>query len=195
MDSGKLASEQNLKIKRQKYSLAGSEEHNLLLQPPLNDPNKKDIIDRILAAGKDKSGSTMIILNEIQSQIGYVSQPIQEYVALKLNLSASTIHGVVTFYSFFTTAARGNHTIKFCMGTACYVGGTPQLIEKARQIYGTEVGQTTADGNVTLEICRCVGSCSQAPVLVIDEQLYGRVRPSKVAQLFNKTIKPVESSK
>lgn len=178
---------------RQKYSLVGSEEHNLLENPPLNDPHKKAIIDQILAAGQGKPGSTMIILNEIQSQIGYVSQAIQEYVAIKLNVAPSTIHGVVTFYSFFTTTPRGNHTVKFCMGTACYVGGTPQLIQKAKQIYDIDPGETTADGNVTLEICRCVGSCSQAPVVVIDEQLYGRIRPSKIAQLFNKSIKPVES--
>jgi NADH:ubiquinone oxidoreductase subunit E len=184
-----LSPEKQIKPKRQKYLLAGSEEHNLLEQPPLNDPDKKGIIDQILAVHQDKSGSTMIILNEIQSQIGYVSQPIQEYVALKLNVPASLIYGVVTFYSFFTTHPRGKHTIKFCMGTACYVGGTPQLIQKAKQIYGIEPGQTTADGNVTLEICRCVGSCSQAPVAVIDELVYGRIRPSKIAQLFNKTIK------
>jgi NADH:ubiquinone oxidoreductase subunit E len=79
------------------------------------------------------------------------------------------------------------------MGTACYVGGTPQLILKAKQIYDIEPGQTTADGNVTLEICRCVGSCSQAPVVVIDEQPYGRIRPSKITQLFNKSIKPIKS--
>ena len=192
MDTGKNPPEGQLNHKRQKYMLAGINEHKLLEQPPLNDPYKKKIIDQILAASQDKPGSTMIILNEIQSQIGYISQPIQEYVALKLNVSASLIHGVVTFYSFFTTFPRGNHTIKFCMGTACYVGGTPQLITKAKQIYGIEPGQTTADGNVTLEICRCVGSCSQAPVVVIDEQPYGKIRPSRINQLFNKTIKPVE---
>ena len=193
MDNGKLPPEEQLNHKRQKYLLAGSEEYKLLEQPPLNDPYKKGIIDQILAAGQDKPGSTMIILNEIQSQIGYVSQPIQEYVALKLNVPVGLIYGVVTFYSFFTITPRGNHTVKFCMGTACYVGGTPQLITKAKQIYDIEPGQTTADGNVTLEICRCVGSCSQAPVVVIDEQLYGRIRPSKITQLFNKSIKPVES--
>ena len=191
MDNGKFSPDGKLNLKRQKYLLAGSEEHKLLEQPPLNDPEKKEIIDQILARSQDQPGSTMIILNEIQSQIGYVSQPIQEYVALKLNVPAGLIHGVVTFYSFFTTTPRGNHTVKFCMGTACYVGGTSQLIQKAKQIYEIEPGQTTADGNVTLEICRCVGSCSQAPVVVIDEQPYGRIRPSKIAQLFNKTIKPV----
>ena len=191
MDNGKFSPDGKLNLKRQKYLLAGSEEHKLLEQPPLNDPEKKEIIDQILARSQDQPGSTMIILNEIQSQIGYVSQPIQEYVALKLNVPAGLIHGVVTFYSFFTTTPRGNHTVKFCMGAACYVGGTSQLIQKAKQIYEIEPGQTTADGNVTLEICRCVGSCSQAPVVVIDEQPYGRIRPSKIAQLFNKTIKPV----
>ncbi len=192
MDNGNHVLEKQLNPKRQKYALAGSEEHTLLEQPPLNDPIQKEIIDRILAASLGKPGSTMLILNDIQGQIGYISQPIQEYVALKLNVPPSVIHGVVTFYSFFTTHPRGNHTVKFCMGTACYVGGTPQLIQKAKQIYEIEPGQTTADGNVTLEICRCVGSCSQAPVVVIDEQPYGRMRPSKVAQLFNKTIKPVQ---
>lgn len=193
MDEVKPPQEKRPPKNRQKYSLVGSEEHHLLDKPPLNDPKKKAVIDQILAAEQGKPGSTMIILNEIQSQIGYVSQAIQEYVALKLNVAPSTIHGVVTFYSFFTTTPRGNHTVKFCMGTACYVGGTPQLIQKAKQIYDIEPGETTADGNVTLEICRCVGSCSQAPVVVIDEQLYGRIRPSKIAQLFTKSIKPVES--
>lgn len=192
MDSGELPSERQFDHKRHKYTLAGLNEHKLLEQPPLNDPNKKKIIDQILTASQDKPGSTMIILNEIQSQIGYVSQPIQDYVALKLNISASLVHGVVTFYSFFTTYPRGNHTIKFCMGTACYVGGTPQLITKAKQIYGIEPGETTADGNVTLEICRCVGSCSQAPVVVVNEQSYGKIRPSRINQLFNRSIKPVE---
>jgi NADH-quinone oxidoreductase subunit E len=193
MNNGTILLEEQLNQKRNKYLLAGSEEYKLLEQSPLNNPEKKQIIDQILAASQDKPGSTMIILNEIQSQIGYVSQPIQEYVALKLNVPVGLIHGVVTFYSFFTTTPRGNHTVKFCMGTACYVGGAPQLIQKAKQIYEIEPGQTTADGNVTLEICRCVGSCSQAPMVVIDEQLHGRVRPSKITQLFKKAIKPVEN--
>lgn len=192
MSNPTISPDEQIGQKRQKYQLTGVEEHNLLEQPPLNDPTKKQIIDHILASEQGQPGSIMIILNEIQSQIGYISQPIQEYVALKLNVPASLIHGVVTFYSFFTANPRGNHTIKFCLGTACYVGGTPQLLQKAKQIYEIEPGQTTRDGNVTIETCRCVGACSQAPVVVIDEQLYGRIRPSKIAQLFNKAIKPID---
>ena len=72
------------------------------------------------------------------------------------------------------------------MGTACYVGGTAQLIDKAKQVLGVDIGQTTPDGQITMEICRCVGACSQAPVIVIDEELHGRVRPNKLPQIVKK---------
>jgi NADH:ubiquinone oxidoreductase subunit E len=91
---------------------------------------------------------------------------------------------VVSFYSFFTTTPRGKHTIKFCMGTACYVGGMPQLIDKAKSLLGVEPGQTTPDGEITLEVCRCVGACSQAPVVVVDDKIFGRLRPNKFPQVL-----------
>jgi NADH:ubiquinone oxidoreductase subunit E len=153
---------------------------------PLLDPEKRAIIDRVLEENKDLPGSAMVVLNQLQSQIGFISQPMQAYVAHRLHMPVAAIHGVVTFYSFFTTKPRGRHTIKFCMGTACYVGGTPQLMEKARQTLKTEIGDTTPDGNITLEICRCVGACSQAPVMVVDEEVQGRVRPNKVPQVLRK---------
>jgi len=153
---------------------------------PLQTPEKKVIIDQILEKNRNTPGAVMLVLNELQSQIGFVSPAMQEYVALNLRVPVSTVHGVVSFYSFFVTTPRGKHTIKFCMGTACYVGGTPQLIDKAKQVLGVDIGETTADGNVTLEICRCVGACSQAPVIVIDEELIGRVRPNKLPQLTKK---------
>jgi NADH:ubiquinone oxidoreductase subunit E len=161
---------------------------NLLENAPANDPvaipEKREIIDQILDANKDLPGGMMVILNELQSQIGFVSEPMQRYVAARLQVPVSTVHGVVTFYSFFTTSPRGRHTVKFCMGTACYVGGIQQLIEKAQQLLGVKPGETTKDGAITLEICRCVGACSQAPVIVIDEETHGRVRPNKLPQLF-----------
>lgn len=154
------------------------------VKDPLIDPQQREIIDHILEANKDIPGATMVVLNELQSRIGFISEPMQEYVAIKLHIPPSVVHGVVSFYSFFTTQARGKHTIKFCMGTACYVGGTPQLLDKARQALGIEPGQTTPDGNITLELCRCVGACSQAPVIVIDEETYGRQKPNKFPQLL-----------
>ncbi|RPI30831.1 MAG: NAD(P)H-dependent oxidoreductase subunit E [Chloroflexota bacterium] len=157
---------------------------------PATDPlaccEKRALIDRVLDENKELPGATMVVLNELQSKIGYITKPMEFYVAEKLNVSVGAIHGVVTFYSFFTTKPRGRHTIKFCMGTACYVGGTPQLIEKAKQLLGTEVGETTPDGEITMEVCRCVGACSQAPVTVIDEEVQGRVKPNKFPQLLRK---------
>lgn len=153
---------------------------------PMMIPEKRAMIDRILEENEGRPGATMVVLNELQSQIGFITEPMQAYVAQKLHVPLSAIHGVVTFYSFFTTKPRGRHTIKFCMGTACYVGGAPQLIEKAKQSLGIDVGDTTADGGITLEICRCVGACSQAPVVVVDDEVHGRVRPNKFPQLLRK---------
>jgi NADH:ubiquinone oxidoreductase subunit E len=155
---------------------------------PVAIPEKRAVIDQILESNKDLPGGLMVILNEMQNQIGFISIPMQDYVANHLHVPASSVHGVVSFYSFFVTTPRGRHTIKFCMGTACYVGGMPQLIEKAKQVLGIEPGQTTADGQITLEICRCVGACSQAPVVVVDEDSHGRVRPNKFPQL----VKPLQ---
>ncbi len=151
---------------------------------PLANPEKKRIIDEVLEQNKNKSGAMMVVLNQLQSQIGFISAPMQQYVADKLRIPVSAVHGVVSFYSFFTTQPRGKHTVKFCMGTACYVGGTPQLIEKAKSLLGIEPGATTSDGEITLEVCRCVGACSQAPVVVVDENTTGRVRPNKFPQLL-----------
>ncbi|MCU0488935.1 MAG: NAD(P)H-dependent oxidoreductase subunit E [Anaerolineales bacterium] len=153
---------------------------------PLAIPEKKQAIDQIVAENRHLPGAAMVVLNELQNTIGFITECMQEYVADQLHVPAGAIHGVVTFYSFFTTKPRGKHTIKFCNGTACYVGGTPQLIEKAKQALKTEIGDTTPDGQVTLEICRCVGACSQAPVVVVDDEVQGRVRPNKLPQILRR---------
>jgi NADH-quinone oxidoreductase subunit E len=146
--------------------------------------DQKAIMDEIIQKNLDIPGSTMVVLNSIQEKLGYISKDMEAYVAGEMNVPLSVVHGIVTFYSFFTDKPRGKHTIKFCMGTACYVGGMDQLIEKAKQLLNVEPGQTTPDGLVTLEICRCVGACSQAPVVVIDEEIHGRLKPNKFPQLL-----------
>lgn len=151
---------------------------------PIKIPEQKALIDSIIAQNKDLAGATMVILNDLQNKVGFISEPMQAYVAKELRIPVSTVHGVVTFYSFFTTQPRGKHTIKFCMGTACYVGGIDQLMEKAKQVLGIDMGETSKDGLITLEICRCVGACSQAPVIVVDETSHGRVKPNKIPQFI-----------
>jgi NADH:ubiquinone oxidoreductase subunit E len=165
---------------------------NINPNDPVVSPEKRAEIDQIIEENKALPGATMVVLNQLQNKIGFVSEPMQAYVAQKLGIPVSTVHGVVTFYSFFATQPKGKHTIKFCLGTACYVGGIEQLIEKAKQALGIDIGQTTPDGNISLEICRCVGACSQAPVVVVDEEVQGRVRPNKFPQVLRKVQETVQ---
>jgi len=155
---------------------------------PLYNPKLRPIIDKIIEDNVDLDGGLMVVLNTLQSKIGYLSAPMQEYVAECLSIPVSKVHGVVSFYSFFTTVPRGKHVIKFCIGTACYVGGVGQMIDKAKQILGIEPGQTTSDGMITLEVCRCVGACSQSPLVVVDEVNYGRMKPTKFTKLVEKVV-------
>ena len=161
-----------------------------LKEVPQNDPlqsaEKKAIIDQAIVDNKERPGAVMLVLNEVQGRIGHVSPFMQVYIARNLNVPLGQVHGVVTFYSFFKTQPRGKHTIKFCLGTACYVAGVPQLVEKAKQMLHIELGQTTPDGNITLEECRCVGACSQAPVIVVNEEVQGKQRPNKFPQILKK---------
>jgi NADH:ubiquinone oxidoreductase subunit E len=161
----------------------------VVVNDPFVDPRQKAVIDQIIDDNLSRPGATMVVLNELQASIGFVSEEMQKYVADRLQVPVSRVHGVISFYSFFTTTPRGKHTVKFCMGTACYVGGTPALIEKAKQVLGIAPGQTTPDGNITVEICRCVGACSQAPVIVIDEEVTGRMKPNKLPV----ALKPIQT--
>jgi len=155
---------------------------------PLNNPELRTIIDHIIDESIDLDGGLMVVLNNLQSIVGYLSEPMQAYVAERLSIPLSKVHGVVSFYSFFTTTPRGKHVIKFCIGTACYVGGITQLIEKSKQVLGVDIGQTTNDGMISLEFCRCVGACSQAPVVVIDDVNNGHVKSSQFAKLIDKIL-------
>jgi len=164
-----------------------------LKEVPQNDPLKnaeqKIIIDRAISENKERQGAVMLVLNEVQGKIGHISPYMQAYIARNLNVPLGQVHGVVTFYSFFKTQPRGKNTIKFCLGTACYVAGVPQLVEKAKQMLNIELGQTTPDGLITLEECRCVGACSQAPVIVVNEEVQGKQRPNKFPQILKKVQK------
>ena len=160
------------------------------LQPAEDDPvaiaEQRAKIDAIIAEHSPKAGSTMLILNEIQSQIGHISKPMQNYIADKLKIPLKDVYGVVTFYSFFTMKPRGKHRAAFCLGTACYVGGAEMLIEKAEQILGVKLGDTTPDKKFTIEACRCLGACSQAPVVMVDDNVHGRNTPDRFITVLRK---------
>lgn len=141
-------------------------------------------VDRIIEAHKNKSGVLIPVLEEIQELIGYLPKSVQRRVAVGLSIPFSEVYGVVTFYSFFTMVPRGRHTIRCCLGTACYVRGGSKNQEKVSQLLRVESGETTEDRRFSLETVRCLGACGLAPVMVVDDHTFRQVKPSKISEIL-----------
>lgn len=133
---------------------------------------------------KDKPGSLIPVLEELQELLGYIPLSIMALVARGLGLPLSEVYGVVTFYHFFTMVPRGRHTIRCCLGTACYVRGGQNTLHKVKDNLQVAPGQTTEDLRFSLETVRCLGACGLAPVMTIDEDTYRQVKPAKVAEIL-----------
>ena len=143
-------------------------------------------VDEIIDRYRDKPGCLIPVLEECQETVGYLPVELQEYISAGLNIPGSTIYGVVTFYSFFSMVPKGRNTIKVCLGTACYVRGTKDIMKRLTGEFKLEVGQTTEDRRFSLEAVRCLGACGLAPVVVVDADTYGGVRPNKVPEILEK---------
>lgn len=118
-------------------------------------------------------------LHRVQSALGYLPAEAQRAVAEALGVAPSQVRGVVTFYHFFRTKPAGRHTIRVCLGTACHVRGAERVLSALKEELEVELGGTTDDGKFTLEAARCLGCCGLAPVMMIDEEVYGRLDPQK----------------
>lgn len=143
-------------------------------------------LDHIIAKHSQKKGNLIPVLHEIQEEIGYLPVEVQRYVSKNLGIAMSKIYGVISFYSFFTTEAKGEHTLGVCMGTACYVKGAEDIMNRIKEELDIESGQTTKDNKFTMTVTRCLGTCSMAPVIMIDDQVYGNLSPEKVPEILNK---------
>ncbi|MBQ0093517.1 MAG: NAD(P)H-dependent oxidoreductase subunit E [Bacteroidales bacterium] len=138
----------------------------------------------ICAAHNNDAGELINILHETQNTLGYLPQEVQQLVAKNLNIPASRVNGVVSFYAFFTEKPKGKHPISICLGTACYVRGSDKVLEEVKNVLGIEVGQTTPDGIFSLDCLRCVGACGLAPVMTIDGKVFGNVDPKDVRRIL-----------
>jgi len=116
-----------------------------------------------------------MILSDIQKEYGYIPLEVQEIVSERTGLSVAEIYGVVTFYSFFSLKPKGKYVIGVCLGTACYVKGAGDVYNVLQRILGIGPGEITADGKFSLEDCRCIGACGLAPVMTINDDVYGRL--------------------
>lgn len=148
--------------------------------------NQYAFIDRIIEKYKDEKGAMIPILHEVQQEKGYLPEDVQAYIAQKMGVPLSEVYGIVTFYALFNTQPRGKHRISVCLGTACYVRGAGKILEELEKQLNVKVGGTTADGQFTLEACRCLGACGLAPVLTVDEHVHGRLTTKDVADLIAK---------
>ncbi|HHU51630.1 MAG TPA: NADH-quinone oxidoreductase subunit NuoE [Firmicutes bacterium] len=143
-------------------------------------------LDEVIAQYKDMPGALIPVLHQAQLIFGYLSKDVQIRIAEGLGVPLSEVYGVVTFYSFFSLKPQGKYTIGVCLGTACYVKGAAALVEALEENLGIKVGDTTDDGMFTLSITRCLGACGLAPVLTIDEDVYGRLTPEKVPEILER---------
>lgn len=129
-------------------------------------------------------GRLIQILHKAQQIFGYLPRDVQLFVARRLGISGAKVNGVITFYSYFTQKPRGEHTISICTGTACFVKGVGKIIEALEHELDTSIGSTTEDMKFTLKDVRCVGACGLAPLIVVDDKVYGRVKPEEVEQIL-----------
>jgi NADH:ubiquinone oxidoreductase subunit E len=124
------------------------------------------------------------ILHAAQSIYGYLPIELQEFICDKMNIPLPEISGVISFYSFFSVKQRGKHIIRTCLGTACYVRGGKKVLDHLMKKLDVEIGDTTEDGKFTLEIARCIGACGLAPAIMIDNEVYKQMTPSKIDALL-----------
>lgn len=125
------------------------------------------------------------VLQRAQTLIGYLPLPVLQTISRDLNIPLSTVYGVTTFYSFFTMVPRGKHIISTCMGTSCYVRGGERILNTLQKELSIESGETTRDGQFSLEMVRCLGCCGLAPVVSIEEKVYRRMSPTKMKEVLS----------
>lgn len=140
----------------------------------------------IIAAHKDQQGALMPILQKAQTLYGYLPVEVQTIIAQELNLPLAEVYGVVTFYAQFTLNPRGTYNIGVCLGTACYVKGSEAVLERIEKLLDIEPGGITKDGKFSLEATRCIGACGLAPVMTVNEEVYGRLSPEDVDDILQK---------
>jgi NADH-quinone oxidoreductase subunit E len=131
-------------------------------------------------------------LRKAQSIFGYLPEEVQLYVANRYRISHAEVSGVISFYNYFTTTPKGRVQINVCLGTACYVNGADKVLQEFEHILGIKSGEVTEDGQFSIESLRCLGACSLAPVVAINEKIYGEVQPEKVQKILEPYIVEVK---
>ena len=151
-------------------------------------PAQEEKLKAVIEQNKALPGALLPVLHEAQEIYGYLPIEVQQMVADGLGLSLSEVYGVATFYSRFSLTPKGKYQINVCLGTACYVKGSDKILEEVEQKLGIKSGECTEDGLFSIDSCRCVGACGLAPVMMIGEEVYGKLTPKEVGKILDKYI-------
>lgn len=141
---------------------------------------------QVIEKYKDAEGALIPVLHEAQEIYGYLPKEVQQRISEGLDIPMAEIYGVVTFYTQFSIYPKGQYQVAVCLGTACYVKGSGDIIEKIKQKLGIDVGQCTDDGKFSLDATRCIGACGLAPVLTVNDEVYGRLTVDDVDEILAK---------
>ena len=150
--------------------------------------NEKNFIElkEYIETVKGANGNLMPVLHEAQEIFGYLPIEVQKFISSELDVPLAEVYGVATFYTRFAIEPKWKHKIGVCLGTACYVKGSQLIMDKLSKELNIKVGQTTPDNLFTLEATRCLGCCGLAPVMMIDQDVYGRLEPKKIPEILGK---------
>lgn len=149
-------------------------------------PEQEEQLIAVIGELKGEGGALMPILQKAQTIYGYLPIEVQRIIAKELNISLEEVYGVATFYSQFSLNPKGQNKISVCLGTACYVKGSKDVFEKIEKELKISGGECTPDGKFSLDACRCVGACGLAPVMMINEEVYGRLTADQVSGILAK---------
>lgn len=141
-------------------------------------------LKEVIAAHKDQKGALMPVLQAAQEIYGYMPKEVQQIVAEEMNVSLSEIYSIVTFYSLFHLQPKGKYKVQICLGTACYVKGAGKILEGFEKELGIKDGECTPDGKFSIDALRCVGACGLAPVMSINDDVYGKVTEDRIPEIL-----------
>ena len=147
---------------------------------------QEEQLKAVIESHKGEEGAVIPVLHEAQNIYGYLPIEVQEMISEGLNVPLAEIYGIVTFYTQFSLNPKGKYQIGICLGTACYVKGSGDILDKVKEILGIDVGECTPDGLFSIDATRCIGACGLAPVMTVNDDVYGRLVVDDVADIIKK---------
>lgn len=154
--------------------------------PFVDTPEQAKKLEEVIAAANGDKSQLMAVMQNAQAIYGYLPYEVQCKIAEGLDVSVEKVYGVSTFYAQFALSPKGKYNISVCLGTACYVKGAQQVLDKICETLGVESGECSADGKYSIEACRCIGACGLAPVMTINDDVYGRLTADMIPDILAK---------